>query len=119
MIMHSIEKVKKEQMTVQQRKNEIYQILNEKRIFDEQLVAEQNSIQLIEKRMKEHRSKFRWENFDPDNPAEFKKKVEQAGVLNRRIDVIEKEVREKRKELEIGRAHSELQSRGHLVCRLL
>lgn len=99
-VLHSIEKVKKEQVTVQQRKNEIDQILNEKRIFDEQLVAEQNSIQLIEKRMKEHRSKFRWENFDPDNPEEFKKKVEQAGVLNRRIDVIEKEVREKRKELE-------------------
>src|SRR5690625_7920173 len=36
----------------------------------------------------------------PDNPEEFKKKVEQEGVLNRRIDVIEKEVREKRKELE-------------------
>src|SRR5690625_6716640 len=50
--------------------------------------------------MKEHRSKFRWGNFDPDNPEEFKKKVEQAGVLNRRIDVIEKEVRVTRKELE-------------------
>src|SRR5690625_218109 len=43
-VLQSIEKVKKEQVTVQQRKNEIDQILNEKRIFDEQLVAEQNSL---------------------------------------------------------------------------
>ena len=99
-VLHAIEKVRKEKVILQKRKSETEQILNQKKIFEAQLNQEMESIRQIGKQTEAHEAKFRWEGFDQKDPDAFKKRADQAGELNRQIEKIEKEVRNSRKQLE-------------------
>lgn len=72
-IQETITAVEQEILTIQKQEAEIDRILDRKKIFEEQLRTEQNTLLQIQKDIEKHLQQFTWKPFSPDQEDDFEK----------------------------------------------
>ncbi|WP_313384482.1 SMC family ATPase [Chishuiella sp.] len=66
--------------------NELKTIFSEKSFIDEQLKAESDEYKIIENQLSNHLKTFVWQNFNPNNFADFEEKRNASLLLDKTID---------------------------------
>ncbi|WP_106917413.1 SbcC/MukB-like Walker B domain-containing protein [Chryseobacterium aurantiacum] len=92
--------IEKEILKIQQQETEIEKILDKRKIFEEQLLAEQKSLHQIQKDIEEHIQRFIWKQFSPDQENDFEKKRSDSFALEKKIEEIDKSIALERETLE-------------------
>ena len=64
----------------------IEKMLERKKIFENQLVAEEEACENIKLNQKNHQNAFEWQEFHPENEAEFEQKRKEAIHLEKQIE---------------------------------
>lgn len=99
-IQEKILTVEKEILKIQQQETEVEKILDKKKIFEEQLLAEQKNLQQLQKDIEEHIQHFIWKQFSPDQEDDFEKKRSDSFALEKKIEEIDKNIALEREALE-------------------
>ncbi|MGE8433989.1 SbcC/MukB-like Walker B domain-containing protein [Chryseobacterium joostei] len=99
-IQEKILTVEKEILKLQQQETEIEKILDKKKIFEEQLLAEQKNLHQLQKDIEEHVQHFIWKQFNPDQEDDFEKKRSDSFALEKKIEEIDKNIALERETLE-------------------
>ncbi|WP_284465066.1 SMC family ATPase [Chryseobacterium sp.] len=92
--------IEKEILKLQQQETEIEKILDKKKIFEEQLLAEQKNLHQLQKDIEEHIQHFIWKQFNPDQEDDFEKKRSDSFALEKKIEEIDKNIALERETLE-------------------
>lgn len=92
--------IEKEILKLQQQETEIEKILDKKKIFEEQLLAEQKNLHQLQKDIEEHIQHFIWKQFNPDQEDDFEKKRSDSFALEKKIEEIDKNIALEREALE-------------------
>lgn len=99
-IQEKILTIEKEILKLQQQETEIEKILDKKKIFEEQLLAEQKNLHQLQKDIEEHVQHFIWKQFNPDQEDDFEKKRSDSFALEKKVEEIDKNIALKREALE-------------------
>ncbi|AKK73102.1 hypothetical protein OK18_11190 [Chryseobacterium gallinarum] len=91
-IQDQLNTVEKEIMTTQKKESDIEKILDRKKIFEDQLIAEQKTLIQLQKDMQNHLQQFTWKQFNPDREDEFEKKRADSFALDKKIVEIERNI---------------------------
>ncbi|HCM33042.1 SMC family ATPase [Chryseobacterium sp.] len=99
-IQEKILTIEKEILKLQQQETEIEKILDKKKIFEEQLLAEQKNLHQLQKDIEEHVQHFIWKQFNPDQEDDFEKKRSDSFALEKKVEEIDKNIALEREALE-------------------
>ncbi|MFP3835424.1 SbcC/MukB-like Walker B domain-containing protein [Chryseobacterium sp. SIMBA_028] len=99
-IQEKISTVEKEFLKLQQQQTEIEKILDKKKIFEEQLLAEQKNLHQLQQDIENHIQHFIWRQFSPDQEDDFEKKRSDSFALEKKIEEIDKSITLERETLE-------------------
>ncbi len=77
----------------------------EKRQLEKQINDEREQLQQLDLAIEKQRADFVWEDFDPENPKQFKAKQEAAEELEKKIDQADQALADHRKNLEKKRQY--------------
>lgn len=99
-IQEKITSVEQEAAGLQKQEAEIDKILDRKKIFEEQLLSEQKTVQQIQKNIENHILNFTWKPFSPDQEEEFEKKRSDSFTLEKKIEETERNIAQEREMLE-------------------
>ncbi|MEJ5102494.1 SMC family ATPase [Chryseobacterium sp. MYb328] len=99
-IQKKTETTEQEVHQLQQQETAIEKILDRKKIFEEQLIAEQKVLQQIQKDMEIHLQLFTWKQFSSDHEDDFEKKRSDSFALEKKIEETDKVIRLERETLE-------------------
>lgn len=99
-IQEKILTVEKEILKIQQQETEVEKILDKKKIFEEQLLAEQKNLHQLQKDIEAHIQHFIWKQFSPDQEDDFEKKRSDSFALEKKIEEIDKNIALEREALE-------------------
>lgn len=91
-IQDQLNTVEQEIMTTQKKESDIEKILDRKKIFEDQLIAEQKTLVQLQKDMQNHLQQFTWKQFNPDREDEFEKKRADSFALDKKIAEIERNI---------------------------
>lgn len=84
--------LEQEIINIQKQEIEIERILDRKKIFEEQFIAEQKSFLEIQKDIDNHLQKFTWKPFSPDHEDDFEKKRSDSFALEKKIEETERNI---------------------------
>lgn len=87
-------------LNIQKQETEIEKILDRKKIFEEQLIAEQRILERIQKDIEVHFQHFIWKQFSPDHEDEFEKKRSDSFALEKKMEETEQHITAEREILE-------------------
>ncbi|MCQ9637091.1 SMC family ATPase [Chryseobacterium sp. WG23] len=87
-------------LNIQKQETEIEKILDRKKIFEEQLIAEQRILEQIQKDIEIHLQHFIWKQFSPDHEDEFEKKRSDSFALEKKMEETEQHITAEREILE-------------------
>lgn len=99
-IQESITAIDQDVQRIQKQEAEIEKILARKKIFEEQLLLEQNALLQLQKDIEIHIQQFRWKPFSPDREDEFEKKRTASFALEKTIEETDKAIAIEREALE-------------------
>ncbi|MEE6129292.1 SMC family ATPase [Chryseobacterium arthrosphaerae] len=99
-IQETITAVEQEILTIQKQEAEIDKILDRKKIFEEQLRTEQNTLLQIQKDIEKHLQQFTWKPFSPDQEDDFEKKRSDSFALEKQIEETDRNIALERENLE-------------------
>lgn len=99
-IQETITAVEQEILTIQKQEAEIDRILDRKKIFEEQLRTEQNTLLQIQKDIEKHLQQFTWKPFSPDQEDDFEKKRSDSFALEKKIEETDRNIALERENLE-------------------
>lgn len=99
-IQESITAIDQDVQRIQKQEAEIEKILARKKIFEEQLLLEQNVLLQLQKDIEIHIQQFRWKPFSPDREDEFEKKRTASFALEKTIEETDKAIAIEREALE-------------------
>lgn len=99
-IQEKITSVEQEAAGLQKQEAEIDKILDRKKIFEEQLLSEQKTVQQIQENIEKHILNFAWKPFSPDQEKEFEKKRSDSFTLEKKIEETERNIAQEREMLE-------------------
>lgn len=85
---------------LQQQETEIEKILDRKKIFGEQLVAEQKVSDQILKDIENHLQQFTWKQFNPEHEDDFERKRLDSFAVEKKIEETDKNIALERETLE-------------------
>lgn len=87
-----IKAIEQQAQQLQQQETAIEKILDRKRIFEEQLIAEQKVLQQIQKNIQNHHQQFIWKQFSPDLEDDFEKKRSESFAVEKKIEETDKTI---------------------------
>ncbi|AZA82058.1 SMC family ATPase [Chryseobacterium lactis] len=99
-IQEKITAIEKEILSLQKQETEIEKILDRKKIFEEQLVAEQKKSAQLQTEIENHLQHFTWKQFSPDREDDFEKKREESFAVEKKIGEAEQNLSTERETLE-------------------
>lgn len=99
-IQEKITSIEQEIAGLQKQEAEIDKILDRKKIFEEQLFAEQKIVLQIQKDIENHILNFSWKPFSPDQEEEFDKKRSDSFALEKKVEEVEQNITLERETLE-------------------
>lgn len=85
---------------LQQQETEIEKILDRKKIFEEQLLAEQKISDQIQKNIESHLQLFIWKQFNPEHEDDFERKRSDSFAIEKKIEETDKSIALERENLE-------------------
>ncbi len=85
---------------IQKQEAEIDKILDRKKIFEEQLRTEQNTLLQIQKDLEKHLQQFTWKPFSPDQEDDFEKKRSDSFALEKKVEETDRNIALERENLE-------------------
>ncbi|KQS94175.1 SMC family ATPase [Chryseobacterium sp. Leaf394] len=106
-IKKQIEQTEIQKNTYQKQVSEIEKLLDRKKIFKDQLKAEQENLNQITTKTETHRKTFVWDNFNAENEADFEQKRQQSLEIEKQIEELTQQISGQQKALEIEREHLE------------
>ncbi|WP_412850388.1 AAA family ATPase [Chryseobacterium sp. PMSZPI] len=89
-IQEQLATTEQEILKIQKMEAEIEKILDRKKIFEDQLTAEQKELHQLQKDLEIHIQQFIWTPFSPDHEDEFEKKRTDSFALDKKIEEIER-----------------------------
>ncbi len=83
---------------LQKQETEIEKVLDRKKIFEDQLINEQTTLQAIQRDLENHIQLFIWKEFSPAREDEFDKKRLDSFAVEKKIEEIERNITAEREE---------------------
>ncbi|PJJ62486.1 AAA family ATPase [Chryseobacterium geocarposphaerae] len=99
-IQKQIEQIEIQKENIQKRFLDIEKILDRKKIFEEQLNSEKESLQQIQNTIEEHHKSFNWEEFNAENPNDFEEKRQQSFSIEKQMDELNLQISLEQKNLD-------------------
>ncbi len=79
---------------------EIEKILDRKKIFEEQLKSEEESLKQIQNNLDIHLKNFNWVEFNPENQDDFEQKRQQSFTIEKQMDELNQQISSEQKNLD-------------------
>lgn len=99
-IQKEIEQIEIQKENIQKRSVQIEKILDRKKIFEEQLKSEEESLQQIQNTIEEYHKSFDWKEFNAENPDGFEEKRRQSFSIEKQIDELNLQIGLEQKNLD-------------------
>ncbi len=99
-VLVQIENAENKQKEIQKQSTEIEKILDRKKIFEEQVKAEQENLNQINIQFENHKKNFIWTAFKPENETEFEQKRLASFTIEKQLEELAKNSSEEQKNLE-------------------
>ncbi len=99
-IQKKIEQIEIQKDQIQKQSLEIEKILDRKKIFEEQLKSEEESLKQIQINIEEHLKNFNWKEFNAENLNDFEEKRQQSFTIEKQIDELNQQIGLEQKNLE-------------------
>ncbi|MCE3075460.1 AAA family ATPase [Chryseobacterium gwangjuense] len=99
-IQKQIEQIEIQKENIQKQFSDIEKILDRRKIFEEQLKSEEESVQPIQNSIEEHHKSFNWKEFNAENPSDFEKKRQQSFSIEKQIDELNQQIGVEQKNLD-------------------
>jgi len=99
-ILKQIEQLDIQKENIQKQSLEIEKILDRKKIFEEQLKSEEESLKQIQTQIAEHLKNFNWATFNPENQNDFEEKRQQSFSIEKQIDELNQQISSEQKNLD-------------------
>ncbi|MCD1118786.1 SMC family ATPase [Chryseobacterium turcicum] len=99
-IQKQIEQIKIQKDEIQKLTLTIEKILDRKKIFEEQLRGEEESLKLIQNQIDEHLKNFNWNEFNAENQNDFEEKRQQSFSIEKQIDELNQQIGVEQKNLD-------------------
>ncbi len=99
-IQKQIEQIEIQKDQIQKQSLEIEKILDRKKIFEEQLKSEEESLKQIQINIEEHLKNFNWKEFNAENQNDFEEKRQQSFTIEKQIDELNQQIGLEQKNLE-------------------
>ncbi|WP_144283464.1 SbcC/MukB-like Walker B domain-containing protein [Chryseobacterium echinoideorum] len=99
-IQKQIEQVEIQKENIQKKSLEIEKILDRKKIFEEQLKSEKESLKQIQNNIDEHLKNFSWKEFNPENQNDFEQKRQHSFTIEKKIDELNQQISLEQKNLD-------------------
>lgn len=99
-IQKQIEQIESQKDKIQKLALSIEKILDRKKIFEEQLRAEEESVKQIQNQIDEHLKNFNWKEFNAENQTDFEEKRQQSFSIEKQIDELNQQIGLEQKSLD-------------------
>ncbi|KFE98860.1 hypothetical protein IX39_15715 [Chryseobacterium formosense] len=99
-IQKQIEQLEIQKEHIQKQLLEIEKILDRKKIFEEQLKSEEESLKQIQNNIDEHLKGFIWAAFSSENQNDFEEKRQQSFTIEKQIDELNRQISLEQKNLD-------------------
>ncbi|OBW39778.1 Nuclease SbcCD subunit C [Chryseobacterium sp. MOF25P] len=99
-IQKQIEQLESQKDKIQKLALSIEKILDRKKIFEEQLRAEEESMKQIQNQIDEHLKNFNWKEFNAENQTGFEEKRQQSFSIEKQIDELNQQISLEQKSLD-------------------
>lgn len=99
-IQKKIEQIEIQKDQIQKQSLEIEKILDRKKIFEEQLKSEEESLKQIQINIEEHLKNFNWKEFNAEDQNDFEEKRQQSFTIEKQIDELNQQIGLEQKKLE-------------------
>ncbi|REC57132.1 SMC family ATPase [Chryseobacterium piscium] len=99
-IQKKIEQIEIQKDQIQKQSLEIEKILDRKKIFEEQLKSEEESLKQIQINIEEHLKNFNWKEFNAENQNDFEEKRQQSFTIEKQIDELNQQIGLEQKNLD-------------------
>lgn len=99
-IQKQIQQIEIQKDQIQKQSLEIEKILDRKKIFEEQLKSEEESLKQIQINIEEHLKNFNWKEFNAENQNDFEEKRQQSFTIEKQIDELNQQIGLEQKNLE-------------------
>ncbi|WP_315054840.1 AAA family ATPase [Chryseobacterium indoltheticum] len=99
-IQKQIEQIEIQKDQIQKQSLEIEKILDRKKIFEEQLKSEEESLKQIQINIEEHLKNFNWKEFNAEDQNDFEEKRQQSFTIEKQIDELNQQIGLEQKKLE-------------------
>ncbi|MFY1045027.1 AAA family ATPase [Chryseobacterium sp. GP-SGM7] len=104
-IQKQIEQLEIQKENTQKQSLEIEKILDRKKIFEEQLISEEEILKQIQTQIAEHLKNFIWTEFNAENQTDFEEKRQQSFSIEKQIDELNQQISLEQKNLEKERVN--------------
>lgn len=104
-IQKQIEQIEIQKDQIQEQSLEIEKILDRKKIFEEQLTSEEESLKQIQINIEEHLKNFNWKEFNAEDQNDFEEKRQQSFTIEKQIDELNQQIGLEQKNLEKERGN--------------
>lgn len=91
-IQKQIGQIEIQKENLQKQSLDIEKILDRKKIFEEQLKSEEESLQQIKNTLEEYLKSFSWNEFDVENPGDFEEKRQQSFSIEKQMDELNQQI---------------------------
>lgn len=99
-IQKQIEQIESQKDKIQKLTLSIEKILDRKKIFEEQLRVEDESVKQIQNQIDEHLKNFNWKEFNAENQTDFEEKRQQSFSIEKQIDELNQKIGLEQKSLD-------------------
>lgn len=117
-IQKQIEQLEIQKENIQKKSLEIEKILDRKKIFEEQLKSENETLKQIQNNIDEHLKGFIWTAFNQENQTDFEEKRQQSFTIEKQIDELNQQISQEQKNLEKERENLDSYNRALEKFRL-
>ncbi len=99
-IQKQIEQIEIQKEKIQKESLAVEKILDRKKIFEEQLRLEEESLKQIQNAIEEHSKSFNWKEFNAEKPNDFEEKRQQSFAVEKQIDELNQQITLEQKNLD-------------------
>lgn len=99
-IQKQVEQIEIQKDEIQKLALTIEKILDRKKIFEEQLRGEEESLKLIQNQIDEHLKNFNWNEFNAENQNDFEEKRQQSFSIEKQIEELNQQIGLEQKNLD-------------------
>lgn len=99
-IQKQIEQLEIKEENIRKQSLEIEKIFDRKKIFEEQLKSEEESLKQLQNNLDIHLKNFNWVEFNPENQDDFEQKRQQSFTIEKQMDELNQQISSEQKNLD-------------------